>query len=73
MKTQKDSKITIRYMPINMSIGLSIGIAIGSATGNMPVAMCIGLALGLGIGVILDAKIRKEKELAAQSDAEESK
>ena len=34
MKNQKDSKITIRYMPINMSIGLSIGIAIGSATGN---------------------------------------
>ena len=73
MKNQKDSKITVRYMPIYMSIGLSIGIAMGSAIGNMPVAMCIGLAIGMGIGIVLDARIRKEKAQAAQSDAAESK
>ena len=73
MKNKKDSKIAIRYLPINMSIGLSIGIAIGAAIGNMPVAMCIGLAIGIGIGVALDAKIRKHTAIVPEDGSKENK
>jgi uncharacterized transporter YbjL len=56
------------YLPIGMCIGLSLGMALGAAMGSIGVGMCMGLGIGVGIGALVDANMRKKKNVPSDTD-----